>query len=130
MPQEACIAIRWLAFAVLSVSFCGAQTIKTPVAEQNSDTVADWRSDPAKVRLEEVFKAGVDVTDPAPLPKGHVLRESLCSPCRLPGVQVWTTGGGWVSSSRTSGGLLIDRHCPMSSTSSWATEVPPVFWAF
>ena len=113
---------------MLSVSVCVSQVTETPVAGQNSEIVEAWQSASDKVKVKQVSKAGVDVTDPAPLPQGPVLRESSSSPCRLPGVRGWTAGGSRVSSNRTSSGSLMDRQCQMSLIGNWAADVPLVFW--
>ncbi len=45
---------RFLLLATLSVSLCGAQTLKILVAGQNDETVADWQSASDKVKLVRV----------------------------------------------------------------------------
>ena len=45
---------RWIALALLSVSLCGAQTLKILVAGQNDETLADWQRASSKVELVRV----------------------------------------------------------------------------
>ena len=46
--------IRWIALGILSVSLCGAQSLKILVAGQSSETIADWQSASGKVKLVRV----------------------------------------------------------------------------
>ena len=46
--------IRWIALGILSVSLCGAQSLKILVAGQSAETIADWQSASSKVKLVRV----------------------------------------------------------------------------
>ena len=46
--------IRWIALGILSVSLCGAQSLKILVAGQSPETIADWQSASSKVKLVRV----------------------------------------------------------------------------
>ena len=46
--------LRFVALAVLSVSLCGAQSLKILVAGQNPETIADWQKASSKVKLVRV----------------------------------------------------------------------------
>lgn len=48
--------IRWLACAALSISLCGAQSLKILVQGQNEETLAEWRSASDKVELVQVTR--------------------------------------------------------------------------
>ena len=48
--------LRLVALAVLSVSLCGAQSLKILVAGQNPETIADWQKASSKVKLVQVSK--------------------------------------------------------------------------
>ena len=48
--------LRFVALAVLSVSLCGAQSLKILVAGQNPETIADWQKASSKVKLVQVTK--------------------------------------------------------------------------
>lgn len=55
-PQEVQSMLRLIALAVLSVSLCGAQSLKILVAGQNPETIADWQKASSKVKLVQVSK--------------------------------------------------------------------------
>lgn len=54
--QEVQSMLRLVALAVLSVSLCGAQSLKILVAGQNPETIADWQKASSKVKLVQVSK--------------------------------------------------------------------------
>ena len=57
--------IRWIALGILSVSLCGAQSLKILVAGQSAETIADWQSASSKVKLVQVNSdnAMVEIAD-------------------------------------------------------------------
>ena len=85
--------IRWIALAVLSVSLCGAQSLKILVMGQGPDTVAEWKSASDKVKLVPVTReTAIDEIADADALIGYITPELVRAGKKLRWVQTLSAG--------------------------------------
>ena len=85
--------IRWIALGILSVSLCGAQSLKILVAGQSPETIADWQSASSKVKLVRVSSdtAMTEIAD-ADAYIGNISPELVMAGKKLRWVQTLSAG--------------------------------------